>query len=141
MKKWIVLFVSLYMCCTASAQLGISYQFSTSNSKIGISYDFDQKLWANVGMYDGVYIEDFTFDFSVMYNAVSKERHDLYLGAGGVVNRFEGFIFPVGARIRPVKDFPDFSLQIEASPMYELNAEDLIFFCSVGVRYTFGKRR
>lgn len=129
------------LCCTASAQFGISYQLSASNSKIGISYDFGQKLWANVGMYDGVYIEGFTVDASVNYNIVSKERHDLYAGIGGIVNGFEGIIFPVGVGFHPVKDFPNFSLQIEASPVYEVNVEDLIFFCSLGVRYTFGKKQ
>ena len=127
MRKVILFFAFLFVYSSVSAQFGISYQLST-NDKIGISYDFNPKLWVKLGFYDGVFFENFTVDAAIMYNFVNKEKHNVYIGFGGIVNFMNGIIVPIGVEVKPIKDTPNFSFLFEALPTILFEDESFIFF-------------
>jgi len=122
---------------TSLGQLSGSFYSGGGDAKIGIGYDFSDKVWADLRMYGGVTFNDFTPEITGNYNFVRKEKHDVYTGLGFSVNGRNGFFIPLGFRVRPFEKLNDFSLVVEAEPMYNFDIEDLVFVCFGGIRYTF----
>lgn len=120
------------------SQLSVSY-YSSSLSKIGLGYDFGDRLWSELRIYSNTTFEDITPELVICYNIVKKERHNIYLGVGGNVNYFTGFVLPVGVQFTPVEKFERFSLHIELQPTLDIEG-DFILQSSWGLRYKFGKK-
>ena len=126
------------MSAKGFSQLSISY-YSSSLSKIGLGYNFSDKLWTELRLYSNTSINDITPELVVCYNIVKKERHNIYLGLGGNVNYFTGFVLPLGVQFTPIEKFDRFSLHIELQPTLNIAEDDLILQSSWGLRYKFGK--
>jgi hypothetical protein len=122
----------------AFSQLSVSY-YSSSLSKIGVGYEFGDRFWGEFRLYNNTSINDITPELVFCYDIVDRERHDVYLGFGGNVNYFTGFVLPVGVQFIPVEDFERFSLHIEFQPSLDIEG-DLITQGSWGLRYMFGKK-
>jgi hypothetical protein len=90
-------------------------------------------------MYGGLTFNNFTVEPVLAYNFVSNDNYDLYLGAGFTINYFNGPTFPIGLRIKPFEQCKNIKLHLEAEPNYNLDSEKLLFYCSFGIRYVFGK--
>jgi hypothetical protein len=121
---------------TAKSQLSVSY-YSSSLSKIGLAYDFTPRFWSEVRLYGNTAIGNITPELVFCYSLASKEFHRIYLGFGGNVNYFTGFVMPVGVQFTPFEKFDRFSLHIELEPTLDLAAEDVIIQASWGLRYRF----
>ena len=119
------------------SQFSISY-YSSSLSKIGLGYNFNDRLWSELRLYSNTSIDDITPELVIYYNIVKKERHNIYLGLGGNVNYFTGFVLPVGVQFTPIEKFDRFSLHIEFQPTLDIHS-NLILQSSWGLRYKFGK--
>ena len=89
-------------------------------------------------LYSNTTVDDITPELVICYNIVKKERHNIYLGLGGNVNYFTGFVLPVGVQFTPFEKFDRFSLHIELQPTLDIDS-DLIIQSSWGLRYKFGK--
>jgi len=120
------------------SQLSISY-YSSTLSKIGLGYNFNDRFWSELRLYSNTSISDITPEVVICYNIVKKERHNIYLGLGGNVNYFTGFVLPVGVQFTPIEKFDRFSLHIELQPTLDIES-DLIIQSSWGLRYKFGKK-
>jgi hypothetical protein len=118
--------------------LSISY-YSSTLSKIGLGYNFNDRFWSELRLYSNTSISDITPELVICYNIVKKERHNIYLGLGGNVNYFTGFVLPVGVQFTPIEKFDRFSLHIEFQPTLDINS-DLILQSSWGLRYKFVKK-
>jgi len=118
----------------------MSYQYS-SLSKIGIGYNFSQRIWSELRVFSDTYLEGVTPELVVLYNISVKERHEIYIGVGGVINSLSGIVFPIGLQFRPLENFKRFSIQIEFEPTIDIGNEDLAFLSSAGIRYTFGRNK
>lgn len=142
MKKCILIFGFIISLLSVSncgyGQLSLSYQYSSLN-KIGLGYNFSPRIWTEIRIYSNTGLGDLTTELALLYNVSKKERHEIYLGIGGVANYFTGLIVPVGLQFRPIENFKRFSLQIEFEPIIDFDREDIIFQSSAGIRYTFGK--
>jgi len=121
------------------SQLSISY-YSSSLSKIGLAYNFGERLWSELRLYTNTTINDITPELVVCYNIVKKDNHNIYLGFGGNVNYFTGFVLPIGVQFTPFEKFNKFSLHIELEPTLDIE-DDLIIQGSWGLRYKFVKRQ
>jgi len=119
------------------SQMSISY-YSSSLSKIGLGYNFSDNFWSELRLYSNTSINDITPELVVCYNIVKKENHNVYLGLGGNVNYFTGFVLPAGVQFTPIEKFDRFSLHIELQPTLDIES-DLIVQSSWGLRYKFGK--
>ncbi|MCF8219453.1 MAG: hypothetical protein K9J21_10805 [Bacteroidales bacterium] len=119
------------------SQMSVSY-YSSSLSKIGLAYNFSDKIWSELRLYSNTSIDDLTPELVLCYNIVEKEKHNVYLGLGGNMNYFTGFVLPVGVQFTPVEKFKRFSLHIELQPTLDLES-DLMIQSSWGLRYKFGK--
>jgi len=119
------------------SQLSISY-YSSSLSKIGLGYNFNDRLWSELRLYSNTSFDEITPELVICYNIVKKERHNIYLGLGGNVNYFTGFVLPVGVQFTPIEKLDRFSLHIEFQPSLDIDS-DLILQSSWGLRYKFGK--
>lgn len=141
-KTVIIVFIisSLSVYNTLNGQLNMSYQYS-SLSKIGLGYNFSQRIWSELRIFSDTYLEGFTPELVVLYNISIKERHEIYIGAGGVINAISGIVLPVGLQFRPLENFRRFSIQIEFEPTIDIGNEDLGFLSSAGIRYTFGRNK
>jgi len=73
------------------------------------------------------------------FNLANKEHHRVYLGFGGNVNYFTGFVMPIGVQFTPFEKFDRFSLHIELEPTLDFSSEDVIIQSSWGIRYKFLK--
>lgn len=120
------------------SQLSISY-YSSSLSKIGLGYNFGDRLWTELRVYSNTTVEDITPELVICFNIVHKERHNVYLGLGGNVNYFTGFVLPVGVQFAPVEKLDRFSLHIELQPTLDIEG-DFILQSSWGLRYKFRKK-
>ncbi|WP_372950773.1 hypothetical protein [Mariniphaga sp.] len=120
------------------SQLSISY-YSSSLSKIGLGYNFNDRFWSELRLYSNTTVNDITPELIVCYNIVKKENHNVYIGLGGNVNYFTGFVLPVGVQFTPIEKFDRFSLHIELQPTLDIES-DLIIQSSWGFRYKFGKK-
>lgn len=120
------------------SQLSISY-YSSSLSKIGIGYNPDDKLWGELRLYGNTSFDNITPELVVCYNIAEKERHNVYVGLGVVVNHFNGLVLPVGVQFTPIEQFDKFSLHIEIEPVLDFD-HDLIIQSSWGFRYRFGEK-
>ena len=142
MKKRLLLFGLIIGLLSLSnfgfGQLSMSYQYSSLN-KIGLGFNFSQRIWTELRIYSNTNLDNFTPELALLFNVSKKERHEIYFGIGGVANYFNGLIVPMGLQFRPLENFKRFSLQIEFTPMINLDREDIIFQSSAGIRYTFGK--
>lgn len=130
----------LTICNTTYGQLSMSYQYS-SLSKIGLGYNFSQRIWSELRIFSDTYLEGVTPELVFLYNISVKERHELYIGAGGVINTLSGIVLPIGLQFRPIENFKRFSIQIEFEPTIDIGNEDLAFLSSAGIRYTFGRSK
>lgn len=119
------------------SQMSILY-YSSSLSKIGLGYNFSDNFWSELRLYSNTSINDITPELVVCYNIVKKENHNVYLGLGGNVNYFTGFVLPAGVQFTPIEKFDRFSLHIELQPTLDIES-DLIVQSSWGLRYKFGK--
>ena len=139
LMKILFLFIFLsFISYKGFSQLSISY-YSSSLSKIGLGYNFTERFWSELRLYSNTSVGDITPELVICYNIVKKERHNIYLGLGGNVNYFTGFVLPVGVQFTPIEKFDRFSLHIELQPTLDLNS-DLIIQSSWGLRYKFGKK-
>lgn len=141
MKKLLLIFVFIIVLLSANkgfGQLSVSYQFSSWN-KIGLGYTFSPKIWTELRIYSNTNLDSFTPELVFLFNVTKKERHEIYIGIGGVANVFDGLVFPVGLQFRPIENFKRLSLQIEFEPTMDIGGDDFIFQSSAGIKYTFGK--
>ena len=120
----------------AKSQLSVSY-YSSNLSKIGLAYDFTPRFWSEVRLYGDTDIGNITPELVFCFNLSSKEFHRIYLGFGGNVNFFTGFVMPVGVQFTPFEKFSRFSLHIELEPTLDIGSEDVIIQASWGLRYRF----
>jgi len=136
-----ILFLFVFLCLISFkgfSQLSISY-YSSALSKIGLGYNFNDRFWSELRLYSNTSISDITPEVVICYNIVKKERHNIYLGLGGNVNYFTGFVLPVGVQFTPIEKFDRFSLHIELQPTLDIES-DLIIQSSWGLRYKFGNK-
>lgn len=136
-KVLMLIFMITLFSKNVFSQLSVSY-YSSSLSKIGVGYNFGDKFWSELRLYSNTTIYDITPELVACYNIVKKENHNVYLGLGGNINHFTGFVLPVGVQFAPLEKFDRFSLHIELQPTLDIN-DDLILQSSWGLRYTFGK--
>jgi hypothetical protein len=120
------------------SQLSVSY-YASNLSKIGMAYNFSDRFWTELRLYSNTEIYDITPELVFCYNVVNKEQHNIYLGLGGNINYFTGFVMPVGVQFTPFEKFDRFSLHIELEPGIDLNYESIIIQSSWGLRYKFTK--
>lgn len=121
---------------SASSQLSVSY-YSSSLSKIGLAYDFSPRFWSELRLYSNTDIGNITPELVFFYNVASREYHKIYIGLGGNVNYFTGFVMPIGVQFTPFEKFDRFSLHIELQPTLDFTSEDVIIQSSWGIRYKF----
>ncbi|MBN2639733.1 MAG: hypothetical protein JXR65_11685 [Bacteroidales bacterium] len=122
------------------SQVSVSY-YSSPTSKIGVGYNFNDKVWGELRIYSNTYIEDITPEAVLCYNFINKERHNVYVGIGGVVNYFNGIIVPVGVQFTPIKTFKRFSLHLELETIIDIQRDaNFILQSSWGIRYKLGKK-
>lgn len=135
-----VLFLTIFLSiisCRCFSQLSISY-YSSSLSKIGMGYNFNEKLWGELRLYSNTTLEDLTPELVICYNIVNKDKHNVYIGFGGNVNYYTGFVLPMGVQFTPFDKFDRFSLHIELQPTLDIDG-DFIAQSAWGIRYRFGK--
>jgi hypothetical protein len=125
---------------TAFSQMSISY-YSSNLSKIGLGVDFSPRIWAELRLYSDTDISDITPELVFCYNLVRKEYHTIYLGFGGNINYFTGFVLPLGIQFTPFEKLDRFSFHIEVEPTLDFNVEDIIIQSSWGLRYRFPKQK
>jgi hypothetical protein len=134
-----ILVLLFFITINGFSQLSISY-YSSSLSKIGLGYDFNERIWSELRLYSNTTIDDITPEIVFCYNIVNTGNHNIYLGLGGNVNYFTGFVLPVGVQFYPIENFDRFSLQIEIQPTLDIGSSDAFVQSSWGLRYKFGKR-
>lgn len=123
----------------AFSQMSISY-YSSSLSKIGLAYDFSPRVWSEMRLYSNTSVGNITPELVLCFNVSRKEFHRVYIGVGGNVNYFTGFVMPIGVQFTPFEKFERFSLHIELEPTLDFSSEDLILQSSWGIRYSFVRR-
>jgi hypothetical protein len=123
---------------TAFSQLSVSY-YSSNLSKIGLAYNLSNRVWTELRLYSNTEIYDLTPELVLCYNIVNKEQHNIYVGFGGNVNYFTGFVLPVGVQFTPFEKLERFSLHIELQPALDFGYESIIIQSSWGIRYKFIK--
>jgi hypothetical protein len=136
-----ILFLFIFLCLfglKGFSQLSISY-YSSTLSKIGLGYNFNERFWSELRLYSNTSVGDITPELVFFYNIVKKERHNIYLGFGGNVNYFTGFVLPVGVQFTPLENFDRFSMHIELQPTLDISS-DLVIQSAWGFRYKFGKK-
>lgn len=143
MKKAVMILVlgSLLFILPHSAfsQFSVSY-YSSSLSKIGVAYDFTPVFWSEFRLYSNTGLGNITPELVLCFNVSRKEFHRVYVGFGGNVNYFTGFVMPVGVQFTPFERLDRFSLHIELEPTLDLSSEDVIIQSSWGIRYRFLKQ-
>lgn len=133
-----LLFIAIFLTAflfNGNAQIATSFYTSISFSKIAIGYEFSEKVWSDLRIYGGVTIKDFTIEPVIAYNFVTKPDYDAYAGAGFIINYKTGPVLPMGIRIKPFEQNRKFIINLELEPNYNLNSEEIVIYCSVGVRY------
>lgn len=108
---------------------------SETNSKFAIGYQFNDKLWSDLRIYSGASIDRFTPEIVLNYNYLRKEDFETYLGFGVVLNNINGIVLPIGIAIKPFENFKNLSLNIECSPLYEIDLSNIFITGLLGVRY------
>lgn len=136
MKNLLLLMTISLFSLKGFTQLSVSF-YNSGNNKIGLGYNFEPKVWTELRLYQGTFIDDVTPEFVFCYNFVSKENHNVYAGIGGVVNVYNGFVLPIGVQFTPIEQFKNFSLHMELQPTLDFDT-DLFVQASWGIRYTFG---
>jgi hypothetical protein len=120
------------------SQVSVSY-YSSSFSKMGVGYHFGDRLWSELRVYGNTSLSDFTPELVICFNIVKKEKHNVYLGFGGNINVFTGFVLPIGVQFSPFEKLERFSFHIEFQPTLDLD-NDLFLLSAWGLRYKFGKK-
>jgi len=134
----IVLLIAL--CFPVYSQIATTLYSSRDFTKIAVGYEFSDKTWCDLRAYGGFWIYDFTIEPVIAYNFVSKDAYDFYSGVGFTININTGPIIPIGVRLRPFEKTKNLQIIMEAQPSYIIDANDIAFFCSVGIRYVFGDK-
>lgn len=141
MKQFIkitfTLLILLLLTSKSYSQISVSY-YNSSLSKIGLGYNFSEKVWGELRLYSNTAIYDVTPEFVVCYNIVQKENHNIYVGLGGVINYFTGFVVPVGVQFIPFEKSKKLSFHIEFQPTLDFY-NDMVFQSAWGLRYRFGE--
>jgi hypothetical protein len=139
-KKAFILFFTLLISHISYSQFHVAFKFSSIN-KIGLGYSFSDRLWTEFSIYDGYYSGDFSFTPEIVfcYNLVKKEKHDIYVGLGGIINHYTGVTLPIGTQIYPFEKFRRLSINAELHPILNVNnyGQYLIFQANCGFRYCF----
>ncbi len=136
MKKWFYSLVFFFILSSqAFSQLTASFFQNETFAKIGIGYEFNEKIWADMRIYSGTNVDNFTPEIVVNYNFLRKENYDAYLGLGVTLNNINGVVLPLGVAIKPFENLKNLSLNIEFSPLYEIDFDDLFIRGFVGIRY------
>ncbi|MCQ2606761.1 MAG: hypothetical protein MJ204_09545 [Bacteroidales bacterium] len=136
MKKIISLFVVVLMSISVYSQFTMSSYQSVSSSKIGVGYSFDDKVFAEIRLYGGLSFKNFTAEPVVLFNFCKKETHNAYVGAGMVINYITGPVLPMGIYIKPFENMRNLRFCMEAEPIYNIDGENFLFNCSVGLVYS-----
>lgn len=136
MKKVLITgFIILSTIINGFSQISVAY-YQSAGAKIAIAHNFTDRIWAEARVYGNAFTNNFTPEAALLYNVIQKENHSVYIGAGGNVNGYQGFILPMGVQVRPLRDFRNLSLLIEFQPMYDFNTY-YILQTSFGFRYHF----
>ncbi|MBN2273264.1 MAG: hypothetical protein JXK95_02940 [Bacteroidales bacterium] len=136
--RLLVITTALIIGSKSFAQLSISF-YSSSLSKIGLAYNITDRWWIESRFLSNTSIGDISPELVVCFNLVKKDRHAVYIGAGAIINYFNGPVLPVGVQFTPFEKFNRFSLHIEFEPMLDLD-NDFILQSSWGLRYKFGEK-
>lgn len=139
MKMWLLVGLLTLSGVQAFSQMSVSY-YASSLSKAGLAYNFSDRFWTELRVYSNTTIDDLTPELVFCYNVAKKEHHNIYLGLGGNVNFFTGFVMPVGLQVMPLTNFKRFSFHIEFQPTLDIEG-DFILQSSAGLRYKFEKRK
>lgn len=115
------------------SQLSVSYY--SVGSKVGVAYNFNPKLWAELRLFSNADISEITPQLVGCYNFVQKERFNVYVGIGGMINSENGVVVPLGVQFTPFEKFNHFSLHIELDPV--ISDYGSYYTTSWGLRYRF----
>jgi hypothetical protein len=142
MKRIFICLALFFAASSLFAQFSVHLNYSgATKAGMGIGYDFNNKLWGDltfsrafVAAYN---ISDISTDFSVNYNIVPIKRHDMYLGAGVLMDLYWGdilFTLPIGLLIRPFEKLNNMAFQTEI----RLATDGGVYlFGNLGIRYRF----
>lgn len=137
LKCFVVVFFSI-MALKSTSQISVSF-YNSSLSKLGVAYHINNNVWAELRLYSNTLFSNITPEAILAYNALAKERVNVYVGAGIVVNYFTGVVVPVGLQFTPIEKFKNFSLHIEAMPTFDFGNE-FVLQSSWGLRYKFDRK-
>jgi hypothetical protein len=138
-----VLMISLLIlfCNQGFSQLSATFNYS-SLSKIGLGYQFSTRIFTEFRMISNTKMDDISPELIIGYNAINRDRHNVYIGLGATINHFSGLVLPIGVEFFPIESFDNFSLKIEFEPTYTLfDTEELLLMSSVGIKYRFGDKK
>ncbi|MBN1819905.1 MAG: hypothetical protein JXR31_06030 [Prolixibacteraceae bacterium] len=122
------------------SQISTSFYYS-SYSKIGVAYNFSDRLWSELRLYNSDEFSDITSELILNYNVVKKERHNIYIGIGGMIKMDYGaLVIPIGTQFYPIKDFKKFSVHIELLPTL-IVGDEIQLNSALGIRYLFNNRK
>ena len=139
----IVLMISLLILLSnhGFSQLSATFNYS-SLSKIGLGYQFSTKIFTEFRMISNTKMDDIGPELIIGYNAINRDRHNVYIGFGATINYLSGLVLPIGLEFYPIESFDNFSLKIEFEPTYTVfDTEELLFMSSAGIKYRFGDKK
>ena len=138
-KLFKITFVFLLFTLIANkgfSQTSLAY-YSSSDSKISLAQNFTEKIWGELRV--DLTFDDLNTDFVLCYNAFKGKEYNFYLGLGARVRNDSGIIVPIGVQVAPFEKFKELSLHVELQPIF--TDKDNKLQSSIGMRYTFGKRK
>jgi hypothetical protein len=133
MKRTVLVVIVFLFALKGFSQMSVSYY--SVGSKLGVAYNFNPKLWAELRLYSNADISEITPQLVGCYNFVQKERFNVYVGIGGMLNTENGVIIPVGIQFTPFEKFNHFLLHIELDPT--ISDYGTYYNTSWGLRYRF----
>ncbi len=146
MKKSLVLFLFIFGLNSkkAEAQIGVSY--FPIQSIVALNSDSEKMLWADLRMETNTFIANINFELNGFYNFKRKDNINYYIGLGINVNPFysleglsatNGYLIPVGCRIKPFPRIRNVQLAFEISPYLNPDFEGGQIRSLLGLAYNF----
>jgi len=133
MRKVLIILSVLAFSYTVKAQLGVSIHQSNLPF-VGINYEIEERFLPEARIGTDSFFEDLSFEFTISYLILKRDKFDFYSGLGGRTNDFAGFVLPVGVNFYPFEE-KVFGFHIETAGIFSDDGN--ILRGSWGIRYNF----
>jgi hypothetical protein len=150
MAKLFLVITALFLLNISALSAQVAVGYYPFQSILSVSSDTENLLWADLRTETNTFFSNLNLETHLMVNISKSPWVNYYSGLGMHFNPFNGtsdiaivngYSFNIGARIKPLQDYPNVQLLFEVGPYINQGFDGGLLRTSLGIAYNFRSKK